>query len=428
VTAPDAGTPLLGLAAARVARPDATLDPGTVWLDPVTGVVVDVARGDAGPAGARPGDVPGRVVPLGDRTIAPGFVDVHVHGGAGRQVNGGDPTEVEASLLELAAFHARHGTTALVATTVSDSPERLAAAVAGVARAAHAGRADRAGGARVLGVHLEGPFLSPARAGAHDPACIRPPERAEMDRLLELGDGTVRLVTLAPELPGAGDLIDACLSAGATVALGHTDAGYEAARRAFDAGASHVTHLFDAMAPLHHRAPGLVTAALLDDAVTVELICDLHHLHPAAIELVLRVARSRTALVTDATAAAGLAAGPQRLGTRDVVVEGTRVALASDPSVLAGSALTMDLAVRLAVREAGVPLADALGAASLVPARVAAGQPVGGERPGGMPPTGATGTVEPGAPADLCILDPALEVAATLVAGAVVFDPGGLLS
>lgn len=411
-------TPLLGLGARRIARPDGSLDPGVVWIHPVTGTIIDVVRGEAGLAGRRPEDVPGRLVELGNRIVAPGFCDVHVHGAAGRQANGGSAAEVEGSLRAIAAFHVRHGTTSLLATTVSDSPERLLAAVAGAARVTE--RAGR-GRARVLGSHLEGPFIAAARAGAQDPQYIRRPDRAELERLLEAGEGTVMLVTLAPELDGADGVIAACLEAGVVVALGHTDCDYDTARRTFDAGARHVTHLFDAMAPFHHRRPGLVAAALVDDRVTLELICDFHHVHAGAIALVAHHAPGRIALVTDATAATGLANGRHMLGDFEIVVEGTRVSLASDPGTLAGSVLTMDHAVRNVVTAAGMPLADALAAASTVPAGLACSK-------GGAQRQERAGTIAPGAPADLVVLDATLEVAATLVAGSVAFDPGGLLA
>lgn len=411
-----AGTPLLGVAADRVVRPDGTTEPGTVWIDTTAGTIVDVVRGRWGPVGAHPEDVEGRLLDLGDRIVAPGYVDVHVHGGAGQQVNGDDATAVAASLAEIARFHAAHGTTALMATTVSDAPARLAATVAGIVRAARAPRGD-GHGARIVGCHLEGPFLSPVRAGAQDPAWIRNPDRAELQRLLEAGEGTVRIVTLAPELRGATELIADSLEAGATVALGHTDADFDTSRRAIDAGATHVVHMFDAMAPLDHRKPGLAAAALLDPTTTLEVIFDLHHVHHAALQLVMTIARGRTLLVTDATAAAGWPGGRHRLGLRDVEVRGTRVSLAADPSTLAGSALTMDTAVRNAVTDAGIPLPDALAAASAVPARVAGGAGSASEMPG-------AGNVTPGAPADLVVLEPSLEVAATIVAGKVAFDAG----
>ncbi len=409
---------LLGLVSTRVLLPTGGLRPATVWFDTAGGTIVAVSDARDGP----PVGQTGRVVSLGDRVLAPGFVDVHVHGGAGRQVNAADADEAEAAVGEVAAFHARHGTTSLVATTVSDDPARLRASVEGVARAARRaprgapGAGGAARGARILGSHLEGPFLSPRRAGAQDPAQIRPPDREELAGLLELGGGTVRIVTLAPELDGSGGLVDDCVDGGVVVSLGHSDADYECARAAFASGASHVAHLFDAMAPLNHRAPGLVGAALADEEVTVEIICDLHHVHPAIVRTVAAVAAQRTVLVTDATAAAGTPPGMLELGRIEAVHSGTKVTLASDPCTLAGSALTMDLAVRNAVTEARLPLESALRAASEVPARVAcsAGPP-------------GLGTIGPGAPADLVVLDPELHAVATVVAGRVVFDPCQLL-
>ncbi len=436
VGAAGAGTEgrLLGLAGSRVLLPDGPLRAATVWVDVAGGTIVSVSR-----AGDRGSDAtPGRVVALGDHVLAPGYVDVHVHGGAGRQVNAARADDVEAAVGEIAAFHARHGTTSLVATTVSDRPERLCASVEGVARAARRGPGldpaprmaghpaieGAAPGSRVLGCHLEGPFISPARAGAQDPDQVRRPDPAELARLLELGGGTVRMVTLAPELDGADALIAECVDAGVVVSLGHSDAGYGCASAAFDAGASHVTHLFDAMAPLHHRAPGLVGAALSDGRATVEIICDLHHVHPAIVGIVAAAAGDRMVLVTDATAAAGMPPGPLALGRLDAVLSGTKVTLASDPGTLAGSALTMDAAVRHAVREARVPLEEALRAASDIPARALLRcSPV----PTTLTGLSGLGTIAPGAPADLVVLDDELETVATVVAGRAVFDPTDLL-
>jgi N-acetylglucosamine-6-phosphate deacetylase len=413
MTSATAETNLLGLGAQRLAWPDGQLEAGVVWVDTDLGTIADVVRPGHGPAGTRPEDVPGRFVDLGDQTVAPGFVDVHVHGGHGFQVNGDSPTQVEEALGHIGRFHVRHGTTALLATTVSDSPERLAATVAGIARAV---RAPAAGSARVLGCHLEGPFISPVRAGAQDPAWIRPPDRAELSRLFEASRGTIRIVTVAPELDGAVGLITACAAAGATVSLGHTDADFETARAAFAAGASHVTHLFDAMAPCHHRRPGLIAAALLDHDATIELICDLHHVHPGAIALVHRAAPGRMVLITDAVAAAGMPEGSLRLGPLEVELEGTRAVLAADRTTLAGSVLTMARAVRHAVEHAGMPLADVLRAASTVPARVAVPSGSGAGHGGGR-----AGVLEPGAPADLVVLGHDLDVTATIVAGRVAF-------
>lgn len=415
---PDARRELLGLAADRVVWPDGELEAGVVWIDPGPGTIADVVRGRLGPAGTRPEDVPVRLVELGDRMIAPGFVDIHVHGGAGRQVNGDSPTEVAENVAAIAAFHARHGTTSLLATTVADSPERLAASVSGVARAVRDGPG---GGARVLGCNLEGPFISPGRAGAQDPASIRPPDVAELCRLLELGDGTVRIVTLAPEVDGAAEVIGECVDQNVTVSLGHTDADFDCSREAFDRGATHVTHLFDAMGPFHHRRPGLVAAALLDPRVTLELICDLHHVHAGAVALAARTAPGRIVLVTDSTGAAGMPSGPYRLGGLDVELTATRVVLASDHSTLAGSVLTMERAVRNFVHAAGVPLVDALSAACALPATLAMAT-------AGHGPAVAQGVLEAGELADLVVIDPHFEVVGTIVGGSVVFDPGGVFS
>lgn len=402
----------LRITAGRVVLPGGRIAPATVRVDRHTGRITGV---DADPFGAprRERGDPRTSVDLGDRLLAPGFVDVHVHGAAGTQVNGRSPDDVAQAVADVAAFHASRGTTAMLATTVTDTRDRLAATVAGIAQAV---RSPTPGGARVLGSHLEGPFIAAPRAGAQDLAHIRPPDRGELNRLLELGAGTVRLVTLAPELPEAEALIADCLEAGAAVALGHTDADYDTARRAFAAGATHVTHLWNAMAPLHHRRPGLVGAALGEDAVTVEVVCDLHHVHPAVVALVARAARGRMVLVTDAMAAAGAASGRYTLGAMAVDVEGTRAALAGDPATLAGSVLTMDGAVRNAAGPVGLPLEAALAAASSVPAAV----------PGGA--ADVTGAVAVGSPADVVVLEPTLSVVATLVGGVPAFDPAGLVS
>lgn len=401
----------LGVTAQRVARSDGATSPATVWIDSPRGVVTAITEGGSDASGAR-GTV--RRVDLGERFLLPGYLDMHVHGGAGAQVNGNTPDQVEEALATIASFHAQHGTTGLLATTVTDTPERLAASVAGIARAVHS---SGAAGARIMGSHLEGPFVALGRAGAQDPSQIRPPDRTELNRLLELGEGTVRLVTLAPELEGADRLIADCLDAGAAVALGHTNAAYGEGRRAFDAGASHVTHLCNAMAPLHHRNPGLVTAALLHPSVTLEIICDLHHVHPAVVALVARAAPGRLVLVTDAIPAAGLAPGRQVLGHMPIEVVGTRATLLGDPTTLAGSVLTMEVAVRNAVDVVGIALADAFAAASSVPAGV-----LGASAPRLL------GTLLPGAPADAVVLEPTLRVTATLVGGVPVYDPGGIFT
>jgi len=405
------------LLAARVATPTELLENGFVVIE--GGSVNEVGSG-VPPATAI-------AVDLGDLLIAPGFVDVHVHGGGGTQVNCPTREEVETSVRSMARFHARHGTTALLATTVSDSPEALRVAVEGVAAVAAAPRGGPASGypgpgrlsedgrgAVVLGSHLEGPWIARSRAGAQFVPALRPPSVAELDDLVARGSGTVRLVTIAPELEGALDLIAAALAGGVVVSIGHTDADYATAKVAFDAGATHATHLFNAMAPMHHRRPGPIAAALGDERVSLEIIADGVHIHPALIALVATLAPERLVLVTDAIGAAGAPPGLHRLGPLEVLVTDGRAVLASNAETVAGSVLTMDKAVELAVKVAHVPLLTALKAASLHPAKL-----LGEHR---------KGRLSPGADADLVVLDRQLGVVATVVGGQVAYDPTGLLS
>jgi N-acetylglucosamine-6-phosphate deacetylase len=415
------------LQAPLVILEDAVLRPGYVTIS--GGVITACGEGryrsgGLAPAGPAAAAAPVPMVEV-DGMVAAGFVDVHVHGGDGAQVNGGSPAEIAHSLGRIARFHARHGTTSLLATTVSDTPARLASTVAGVASVIGGGDTW---GARILGVHLEGPWIARAKLGAQDPAALRPPDAGELRALVQAGEGCVRMVTLAPELPGADLLIAESTGAGVVVALGHTDADFETARRAFDAGARHVTHLFNAMAPIHHRRPGAVTAALLDERVTLEVIADLEHVHPGVLQLAARLAPGRLVAVSDAVPAAGLEPGTYQLGRLEVDVSHGRVTLAADPATLAGSTLTLDRAISNLVSVAGLPLQAALAAGSAVPGRAI-----------GSAGAGLLGTLAPGSPADLVVLDrPSgdptsapdseirLEVAATLVGGRAVWDPQGM--
>jgi N-acetylglucosamine-6-phosphate deacetylase len=257
---------------------------------------------------------------------------------------------------------------------------------------------------------------------------LRPPDERELATLLEAGGGTVRIVTIAPELPGAEGLLHRALATGAVVALGHSDADYETARRAFDAGASHATHLFNAMAPLHHRRPGLVAAALLDETATVELVCDLVHVHPAVIELAARLVGERLVAVSDAMAASGLGGGGHTFGRRGVFVEGDRVSLEADDTILAGSVLTMEKAVHNLRTATGLSLGTCIAAATYSPVRSMLGKAT--QRPLPSAAFGAAsglGRLIGGGPADLVVLSPDLTVEATMVRGAVVYDPEGVL-
>jgi N-acetylglucosamine-6-phosphate deacetylase len=317
--------------------------------------------------------------PNGSGIAVPGFVDLQANGFAGVDLMGADADgyrRAGEALLET-------GVTAYLPTFISAPEEDLLAALGNVP--------TEAGGARILGVHLEGPFLSKKRLGIHPPSARRDPDPALLDRLL--GAGPVRLMTLAPELPGADELIDRLLFAGVAVSCGHTDATAEEAARAFDRGVRAVTHLFNAMRPFRHRDPGLAGAALARDDVVVQIILDGVHLAEETARMVWKSAAGRVALVTDAVAAAGMGDGSYVLGGSAIEVR-NGVARGLD-DVLAGSALTMIEAVRN-LNGLGIPLGEAVAAATQVPARILA-------QPG-------LGRLAVGLPADLVVLDDNLEI------------------
>lgn len=279
-----------------------------------------------------------------ERWILPGFIDVHVHGGAGH-----DTMDGEEGVRGLALFHARHGTTALCPTTVTSGEEELALALRGVAAAV---AAPPRGAARVLGAHLEGPFISEKKLGAQPPRATRP-DRELLARLRAAGP--IALVTLAPELDGSLALVEELVALGVRASLGHSDCDLASAERAYSKGARGATHLWNAMSGAHHRSPGLAVAALEAKDAFLELILDGHHVHPALARLTLRAARGKVVLVTDAIRAAGLADGETELGGQRVVVSRGRATLAD--GTLAGSVLTLDQALRNAVA-AGIALED----------------------------------------------------------------------
>jgi N-acetylglucosamine-6-phosphate deacetylase len=335
--------------------------------------------------------------------VAPGLVDLQVNGAFGHEV-GDDPAALIALALRLPATGVTAFLPALVSRTGVAYRRAFTAYDAATARGR---RAAAGGGARILGLHLEGPLLAPGRAGAHDGAAIAAASADLMDRLAD--PARVRLVTLAPERAQALPLVARLVARGVTVSLGHTDASFETFTAAVEAGARLATHLYSAMSPLHHRAPGAVGAALTDDRVSALVIADGVHAHPAALRLALRAkGERRLALATDAVAAAGLPPGPSLLAGKAVRSDGTSVRLPD--GTLAGSTLTLDRAVRNAVAMLAVAPAVALRMASAVPAAAL-----------GMT---AIGQLIVGADADLVLLDDALEVEATLIAGTTVFDRG----
>jgi N-acetylglucosamine-6-phosphate deacetylase len=322
------------------------------------------------------------LIDLGAATLVPGFVDLHGHGGATEAYE-------DTSFTDALAMHRAHGTTRSVLSLVANPVPALVASLAQV-------RAVMTTDPLVLGVHLEGPFLSPDNNGAHNPDFLVAPTPDVVDELLAAGEGVLRQVTIAPELPGALDAVRRFVAAGVTVAVGHTVGTYEQARAAFDAGATVLTHAFNAMPGLHHRAPGPIGAAVADDRVTLELILDGVHVHPAAARIRVRAAPGRVALITDAMGAAGAADGAYRLGSLDVTVT-DGVAHVAGTDTIAGSTLTQDVALRNAVELVGMSLPEAVAALTSVPAR-ALGL---GDR---------LGRIAPGYAADLVALSPSFGV------------------
>jgi N-acetylglucosamine-6-phosphate deacetylase len=360
------------------------------WIRIEGGRISDLAEGRAAGSGAHAHELDGR-------WVVPGFIDLHVHGGGGHSMLSADPAEIVAA----AEFHRAHGTTRTLASIVSAPLDQTLEALRAVRDVVRAGPFPSA---HVVGSHLEGPVLNPLRAGAHDRAHLLAPDRHVLDRLIEAADGTLRLITVAPELPGGTDLVRQAVAAGVVVALGHSDADHAQAQAAFDAGASHVTHLFNAMRPWHHREPGLAGAALTRPGVVSEIINDGIHLHDATAAVAFAAAGSGAiSLVTDAIAPAGAADGEYRLGSAVVRVVDGAVRLA-DGQTLAGSVLTMDRAFRRAVQRLGVSHVDASIAASTTPARV-------------LGLHESVGSLEPGRDADLVVLSDSLEVDGVMVGG-----------
>lgn len=350
-----------------------------------------LVAGDVRVAGGRIAEV--GVAPAGRSGLAaPGFVDLQPNGYAGVDFLAAAPREYRAAGAAMAAT----GVTAYAPTFISEPEEALRPAVSAAAAAASEGAATPA--PRILGVHLEGPFLSPAWPGAHDPRHLRAPDVDLADRLCAAGP--VALVTLAPELPGALELIRHLTERGIAVSCGHSDADAAAAHAGFDAGARAVTHLHNAHRRFAHRDPGLGGVALVRGDVTVQAILDGVHLAPEVAYGAFLAARGRFCLVTDAMAAAGLGDGRHRLADREVTVTGAESRL--DDGTLAGSVLSMDAAVRNLVA-LGAPVPEAIHAATRAPARLLRREDLGVLRPGG--------------PADVVVLDDRLEVRRTLVGG-----------
>lgn len=342
-----------------------------------------------------------REINAGSRMIVPGFVDVHIHGAGGHDVMEGTREALEI----ISATVAAHGTTSLVATTVTASETETRKSVAGIAHFIlnTSQYPARELSAEILGIHFEGPFISPARRGVHPAKWIVPPSLELLAQFLGEARGTAQILTLAPELPGALELIAAARRAGLVVSLGHTDATYEQAQAAIEAGASHAAHVYNAMRPFSHRGTGVIGAVLTSPKVSAELIADGVHVDEAAMRMLVELKTpERVILVSDGISATGMPDGNYKLGMFEVTVSGG-VARNSEGK-LAGSTLPLDRALRNMVA-LGVPLSSALQMITANPARQIG---LGARK----------GMLAPGGDADLVVLDDELEVSGVMTRGA----------
>ncbi|MFC9911597.1 N-acetylglucosamine-6-phosphate deacetylase [Streptomyces sp. NPDC059862] len=347
-------------------------------------------------AASAPADVP--EIDLSGHWLVPGFVDLHNHGGGGASFTSGTVDEV----LKGIHTHRLHGTTTLVASTVTGDMDFLTRRAGLLSELAEQGE--------IAGIHFEGPFISPCRKGAHSEELLRDPEPSEVRKLIDAARGRAKMLTLATELPGGIDSVHLLADHGVIAAIGHTDATYEQTVEAIDAGATVATHLFNAMPALGHRAPGPIAALLEDERVTVELINDGTHLHPAALELAFHHAGpERVAFVTDAMDAAGFGDGRYLLGPLEVEVSDGVARLVEGGSI-AGSTLTLDRAFKRAVTIDRLPVEHAVAALSANPARL-------------LGLDDRIGSLEPGKDADLVLLDADFELKGVMRQGEWVVEP-----
>jgi N-acetylglucosamine-6-phosphate deacetylase len=342
-----------------------------------------------------------------DAILAPGFIDIHIHGGAGIDVM----RAALGDLPRLARFLATHGVTGYFPTTVAAPLDQTCAALERIAQTIEAAQDFRssndAGRALPLGIHLEGPFLSHKRRGVHPPENLLEPTLEIFERLWQAARGHVRMMTIAPELPGAMEVIEEAARRNVCVSIGHSDATLQAAKSAVKAGARHATHTFNAMRPLDHREPGILGEALTSDQLTADIIVDGIHVAPEVVKLFLKAKGiERSVLITDATAATGMPDGTYQLGPIKVEVKDGRCTVAGEgDGKLAGSVLTMDRAVRNVMQFAGWSLQNSVRAATFNPAAAAG--------------LAQHGHITPGAEANLVVLSPDGQVRKTIVRGVV---------
>lgn len=339
-----------------------------------------------------------RVIDFGDAILAPGFIDLHIHGAGGQDVM--SPASDGLSAMETVL--ARHGVCSYFPTTVTAPLELILSCLERLANVIDRA-ANRTGQlARPLGIHLEGPFLSHVRRGVHPTEYLQRPTVALFERLWQAARGHIKLMTIAPEVEGAIEVISEAARRGVVISLGHSDAGLEQTRAAVDAGARHATHTFNAMRPLSHHEPGILGLILSEPRVSADIILDGIHVHPAVIKLFMRMkGPDQAILISDGLSATGMPEGHYRLGSMDIEVRGGKC-LAGQ--TLAGSVLTLDQGVRNAMKFADLNGQDALRTATLNPAKVA-----------GI--SAKAGALGPGLPADIVVLNRQYEVTQTIVHG-----------
>ncbi|KQX10753.1 N-acetylglucosamine-6-phosphate deacetylase [Streptomyces sp. Root431] len=347
-------------------------------------------------AGSSPEGAPS--IDLTGHWLVPGFVDMHNHGGGGASFTSGTVDEV----LKGVHTHRLHGTTTVVASFVTGEMDFLTQRAGLLSELAEQGE--------IAGLHFEGPFISPCRKGAHDETLLRDPDPADVRKLIDAARGQAKMVTLATELPGGLDSVRLLAEHGVIAAIGHTDATYEQTVEAIDAGATVATHLYNAMPALGHRAPGPIAALLEDERITVELINDGTHLHPAALELAFHHAGAdRVALITDAMDAAGFGDGRYMLGPLEVEVKDSVARLVEGGSI-AGSTLTLDRAFKRAATIDGLPVESVVQAISANPARL-------------LGVYDRVGSLEPGKDADIVVLDADFTLKGVMRKGVWIVDP-----
>ncbi|WP_055602666.1 N-acetylglucosamine-6-phosphate deacetylase [Streptomyces aureus] len=346
--------------------------------------------------GSAPDGAP--TVDLTGHWLVPGFVDMHNHGGGGASFTSGSVDEV----LKGVHTHRLHGATTVVASFVTGEMDFLTQRAGLLSELAEQGE--------IAGLHFEGPFISPCRKGAHDETLLRDPDPADVRKLIDAARGQAKMVTLATELPGGIDSVRLLAEHGVIAAIGHTDASYEQTVEAIDAGATVATHLYNAMPALGHRAPGPIAALLEDERITVELINDGTHLHPAALELAFHHAGpQRVALITDAMDAAGFGDGRYMLGSLEVEVKDSVARLVEGDSI-AGSTLTLDRAFKRAATVDGLPVESVVQAISANPARL-------------LGVYDRVGSLEPGKDADIVVLDAGFNLKGVMRKGEWIVDP-----